>query len=607
MPSRPSTRSLAAALTLVPAALGGAGLLAASALTALADSRALIRLTYERMVGLEAILARMGDAAISERGYLLTKDPAQIRRYQSALLAVGQELERLAATPFADPQAAHELARLRRLLSLRLAAAVHAFDGSGSQPALRPETVGQTDAVRQQAKALLAEERRVLDERLRTAKRVDRTAAWKLGVCGMLGLAVVGGAGVMLMRQQRGRAQADAKRHTAEHRSQRLAEALDETQTLIRDADGTILHWTKGIGHLYGWTHAQAVGRVSHELLDTRFPAPLERINEILWRTGRWTGELNHRRADQSRFTVMSLWLLERDPGGRARVIEVNTDVTELRRTQDDLRALYDNLEHRVAERTAQLQDANRELDGFAYTISHDLRAPLRAMEGYAEALIEDAGDLLTGEPREFADRIVAAARRMDDLIEDVLAYSRLSRIDLRPQSVPLPQLMARILRDMGEEIAERRAVVETDPELPAVLADPTALKLALTNLLSNALKFVAPGISPQVRIRAEPRRRDGAAPAVRLWIEDNGIGIAPEHQVRIFKPFERLHGTDHYPGTGVGLGIVKRAMERSGGSYGVESNPGRGSRFWIELPPAATPSPTRDAAELEEAQHDRS
>ncbi len=435
---------------------------------------------------------------------------------------------------------------------------------------------------------------------LRAAGAGGPDAVWELGLSDLLALAAFAGGAWLFTWKRPGRMRAEGERRAAEVRSHGLADALEETPTAIRNMDGTIRHWTKGMSQLYGWSVAQAVGRVSHELLDTRFPLPLDRINAALRENGRWAGQLSHRRADGARIVVMSVWLLERGRAGE-RVIEVNTDVTELRTAQDELRALHGQLEQRIEERTAELREANRQLDGFAYTISHDLRAPLRAMEGYAEALIEDAGDLLTGELREFADRIVAAARRMDGLIEDVLTYSRLSRADLRPQALRLSRLLDGVLRDLRPQIAETRAVIEVDEGLPPVLADPTALKLALTNLLTNAIKFVTPGLSPQVRIRAERVCRDGAAPWVRIVVEDNGIGVAPEHHERIFQPFQRLHGADHYPGTGVGLGIVKRAMERSGGRYGVDSQPGRGSRFWIELPSAESVAVAPSADTLED------
>jgi signal transduction histidine kinase len=168
----------------------------------------------------------------------------------------------------------------------------------------------------------------------------------------------------------------------------------------------------------------------------------------------------------------------------------------------------------------------------------------------------------------------------MDKLVEDLLDYSRLTRTELPIERVDLDALLSQVLKGMEGEVRERKAEVRVDPSLPTVLGHRSTLDQVLTNLLSNATKFVAPGVLPRVRVRGEIRDD-----WVRLWVEDNGIGIPPEQDHRIFGVFEHLHRQEEYPGTGIGLAIVKKAMERMGGRVGVESQVGEGSRFWIELP----------------------
>jgi signal transduction histidine kinase len=242
-------------------------------------------------------------------------------------------------------------------------------------------------------------------------------------------------------------------------------------------------------------------------------------------------------------------------------------------------RGFRQNLERQVEERTVQLTQVNRELDAFAYTISHDLRAPLRAMHGYADALVEDYGSVLPQEGHRFAGRIVAAADRMEELIRDILTYSRLAREEVSVRPVALKTTVERVIADAELQIREKKAVVEVKHPLPDVMAHPPTLVQAAANLLSNAIKFVPPERTPRICIRAE--ERDGR---VRLWVEDNGIGIDPAHQERVFQPFQRLHGVESYAGTGIGLAIVSRSLERMDGHSGVISHPGEGSRFWIEL-----------------------
>jgi signal transduction histidine kinase len=251
-----------------------------------------------------------------------------------------------------------------------------------------------------------------------------------------------------------------------------------------------------------------------------------------------------------------------------------------LQASQEEVRQLAASLEQRVIERTAQLEEANQALQAFAYSISHDLRAPLRAMQGFSEALLEDYGDQLEDTGREYARRIVAASERMDRLISDLLAYSRLSRAEMVLQNVSLQEVLDETCRELSANLQERGAEVTTTGALPTVRAHRATLIQVLINLLSNAVTYVAPGVVPRVRVWAEPRGEQ-----VRLWMEDNGIGIAREHHERIFRVFERLHGVESYAGTGVGLAIVRKGLERMGGQAGVESAPGAGSRFWIELP----------------------
>jgi signal transduction histidine kinase len=230
------------------------------------------------------------------------------------------------------------------------------------------------------------------------------------------------------------------------------------------------------------------------------------------------------------------------------------------------------HLETAVAERTA-------ELEAFTYTVSHDLRAPLRAMFGFAQALEEDYGPGLDGLGRDYLGRILGAAQRLDRLIQDLLAYSRLGRQTVSLHPLNLDSLLQDVLSQLEGALAEAGARVELAADLPGVRAHAPILTQALVNLVGNAARFVAPGVRPEIRIWAEAR------PGwVRLWVSDNGIGIAPEHQGRIFEVFERLHGIETYPGTGIGLAIVRRAAARLGGSCGVQSQPGQGSQFWIDL-----------------------
>ncbi len=254
----------------------------------------------------------------------------------------------------------------------------------------------------------------------------------------------------------------------------------------------------------------------------------------------------------------------------------------ERKHTEEALQELNQLLERRVQERTAQLQETNDQMEAFTYSISHDLRAPLRAIRGFAQALAEDYGATLDSTGRDYLDRMSAGADRLDQLIQDLLQYSRLSRSRLTFERVSLEESVRRVSQQLDTDIQAAGAKVEVKTPLPLVLAHSPTLDQVLINLLANALKFVAPGTKPQLRIWGS---LDG--PNARLWIADNGIGIDPAHHQRIFGVFERLHSAEAYPGTGIGLAIVSKGMARMGGRAGVESTLGAGSRFWIELPVA--------------------
>ena len=273
-----------------------------------------------------------------------------------------------------------------------------------------------------------------------------------------------------------------------------------------------------------------------------------------------------------------------RDITARRKTEATRSDAKEkqLRRTVE--------LEAIVGQRTAELRLSNAQLETFVYSIAHDLRAPLRAMQGFSQLLVQEHAANLNQQGRDYANFINTAAQTMDHLLADLLAFSQISQQKMELVPVALDAAVDNALAGCDTEIRESVAIIEKIPPWPTVMAHASTLRQVLVNLISNAVKFVASG-APHVRIRAEERPNG----IVRVWVEDNGIGIPAEFHERIFNVFQRLHTTE-YAGTGIGLAIVQKGVERMGGRVGLESAPRTGSKFWIELSKAPAASELQPA-----------
>jgi PAS domain S-box-containing protein len=352
------------------------------------------------------------------------------------------------------------------------------------------------------------------------------------------------------------------------------------------EPSGLIAYWNRGAQDLYGYSSEQAVGRNIHQLLRTRHPSSLVETEQQLATEHLWIGELEHIKSSGAPITVESRQKRLALANGRSLILESNHDITLRKEAEKAMRQMNELLEARVSERTRQLSEANAELEAFCYSVSHDLRAPLRSVEGIAKILVRDHGEVLNDTGLDLIRRMRAATVRMGQLIEDLLGLSKISRAEVHRQSVDLSKLAAAVVDDLSSRDTERRIEIELEPGLVAE-ADPRLLRVALENLFGNAWKFTGKNPSARITFGAAESGEYGLS----YFVRDNGAGFDMAFANQLFAPFQRLHAASEFEGTGIGLATVQRIIHRHQGRIWADSRPGAGATFSFTLGNLSAPA----------------
>ncbi len=375
-----------------------------------------------------------------------------------------------------------------------------------------------------------------------------------------------------------------AERRRAELRSGYLASIVESSADAIigQSLDGTIVSWNEGATRVYGYRRADVIGKPSASLLPSERE---EELSSLLSRVARRERieevESIRVRADGTTFDVSASFSPILDEKGAvigASVIE--RDITRRMHAEQALQSLNAELEEKVRQRTEDLEAAVGELEAFSYSVSHDLRAPLRALDGFAESLLEDAGERLDDAERDLLHRIQRAAGRMDRIIEDLLLLSRAGNDRIEKEVVNLGEVAQSVIDELGVAAPDRSVEWDVGAGLLA-WGDPGLLRLVVQNLLGNAFKYTAQKERARISFGVESRTPE----FVTYFVSDDGAGFDAGLAEKLFRPFSRLHRSEQFEGTGIGLATVERIVRRHGGAVSAEGRRGEGATFRFRLP----------------------
>lgn len=540
--------------------------------------------TYKVIVAIDLLLSDLQDAETGERGFLIMDSPAYLMPYQNAIIDVGHQLNLLSSLVSDNPQEVARVSALNATIRHRLSflsAGIFMRQHSvplDSQRARLLMDYGKADMdrIRQIMAAMKTSEMQLLSRRAREVQDRKQTALFAIVAGSLLSFAMIGASLLFLIGELTRRLEAEEK---IRKYSVELEDLYDNAPCGYHsvNADGLIVRINNTELNWFGYSREEVEGKkYIFDMMTTESRNRYMLCFPVLKESGFLTDiELEMVRKDQSVLPVSLSATAIRDPsGGFLMSRSVLFDDTERKQSQEQIMGLN----HELELKAAQLESTNKELEGFSYSVSHDLRSPLRAVDGFSRILLEDYGKILDREGIRLLGVIRDNSRKMGNLIDDLLAFSRLGRKRLEGQPVDMESLV----REVCQEVLSKdpgMLPISFGP-LPASWGDRALLYQVWVNLLSNAVKFSSKKEEPSVKVEGILGEDE-----VIYSVRDNGVGFDMQYYGKLFGVFQRLHSTDEFPGTGVGLAIVQRVVSRHGGRVWAEGEEGKGATFFFSLP----------------------